>query len=310
MKTGKVIQTTGGVHSVEYKNVVYSCNIKGKLRLKGYRSTNPLSVGDIVDFEENDDFTGVIHNIHKRKNCIVRKSTNLSKETHVIASNIDQALIMYTFKQPETTTVFLDRFLIAAESYSIPCLILINKTDIYTDDELKQVVNLCSVYSDAGYKTIGISVENGTNLEYVANELKDKISLIAGHSGTGKTSLINSLAPEYNLKTDLISDYHLAGKHTTTFAKMLKLPFGGYIIDTPGIMGFGLVNLKKEEIYHYFPEIFKLSHHCKYYNCTHTSEPDCAVKQALEQGNLSISRYKSYLNVFFDEDDKHRMKEI
>ncbi|HOZ29705.1 MAG TPA: ribosome small subunit-dependent GTPase A [Bacteroidales bacterium] len=310
MKTGRVIQSTGSVHSVECDGLIYSCTAKGKLRLKSYRSTNPLSVGDIVDFEDSDKISGVINAIHERENCIIRKSTNLSKETHIIASNIDQAIIMFTLQKPVTTTVFLDRFLIAAESYSIPCIILINKTDIYNSDELKKTTKLSSEYNNIGYRTIEISVENKINLDTVADALKNKISLIAGHSGTGKTSLINSLAPEYNLKTDLISDYHLSGKHTTTFASMLKLPFGGYVIDTPGIMGFGLVNLKKEELYHYFPEIFKFSANCKYYNCTHISEPDCAVKKALEKNKISLSRYKSYLNVFFEDDDKHRVKEV
>ncbi|HNQ66770.1 MAG TPA: ribosome small subunit-dependent GTPase A [Bacteroidales bacterium] len=310
MKTGRIIQTTGAVHSVECDNLIYTCVIKGKLRLKGYRSTNPLSVGDIVEFEETENLLGLINKIHSRKNCIIRKSTNLSKETHIIASNIDQLVIMFTLQKPETTTIFLDRLLIAAESYSIPCIILINKIDIYSSEELKHSKYLSSIYTKIGYKTIEISVENKVNIDNVAEILKDKISLIVGHSGTGKTSLINVIAPEYRLKTDFISEYHLAGKHTTTFARMLKLPFGGYIVDTPGIMGFGLVNLKKEEMYHYFPEIFKLSPNCKYYNCTHINEPQCAVKKALEKGVISLSRYKSYLNVFYDDDDKHRIKEI
>lgn len=310
MKTGKVIQTTGANHLIEFDGDVYSCTIKGKLRLKGYKSTNPLAVGDVVDFEAEDEKTGVIVKIHERKNCIIRKSTNLSKETHIIASNIDQAVILFTLRNPETTTVFLDRFLAAAESYSIPVIIVFNKTDIYRPEEFDALAEIMATYDEIGYKIILSSVEKNKNIDAISEVLKGKTSVISGHSGVGKTSLINALSPGLQLKTAIISESHQSGKHTTTFAQMFKLPLGGYIIDTPGIRGFGLVQLKKEEIYHYFPEIFAMSHNCKYQNCTHINEPECAVKKAVEEGNIAYSRYKSYLNIFLDEDDKHRVKDV
>ncbi len=310
MKTGKVIQTTGANHLIEFDSEVFSCTIKGKLRLKAFKSTNPIAVGDIVDFDVESEKAGVIVKIHERKNCIIRKSINLSKETHIIASNIDQAIFLFTLRNPETTTVFLDRFLAAAESYSIPTIIIFNKSDIYRPDEFDKLADIMATYDEIGYKIIIASVEKNKNIEAIAEVLKDKTSVISGHSGVGKTSLINVLSPGLNLKTAIISDSHQSGKHTTTFAHMFKLPNGGYIIDTPGIRGFGLVKLKKEEIYHYFPEIFAMSHSCKYQNCTHINEPDCAVKKAVEEGDIAYSRYKSYLNIFLDEDDKHRVKGV
>jgi len=310
MKTGKVIQTTGGSHLIDCDANVFTCTIKGKLRLKGYRSTNPLAVGDIVDFDESGEDTGIIIKIHERRNCIIRKSINLSKETHIIAANVDQAVIFYTLRNPETTTVFLDRFLAAAESYSIPAIIVFNKTDIYTKEEIEQVAEIMAIYAEIGYRIIPISIKNNKNIEEIAEVLKDKTTVIAGHSGVGKTSLINTLSPGMNLKTEIISVANLAGKHTTTFAQMFRLPFGGYIVDTPGIRGFGLVKLKKAEFYHYFKEIFETSHGCKYQNCTHVNEPGCAVKTAVESGEIAWSRYKSYLNIFLDDDDKHRVKEV
>lgn len=310
MNTGIVILSTGSNHSVEFEGNTYFCKIKGKLRLKDFRSTNPVAVGDIVDFEIADDTSGIIVKIHDRKNCILRKSTNLSKDTQVLAANIDQAIFVYTMRNPETTTVFLDRFLVSAESYSIPTVIVFNKSDIYAKSEFDDLAEIMATYDEIGYKIILCSIEKSKNLEAIEEVLKDKTSVISGHSGVGKTSIINAMIPNFNLKTSLLSESHQSGKHTTTFAQMLKLPFGGYIIDTPGIRGFGLVNLKKQEIYHYFPEFFKASHQCKYQNCTHINEPECAVKNAIELGEISYSRYKSYLNIFLDEDDKHRIKEV
>jgi ribosome biogenesis GTPase / thiamine phosphate phosphatase len=310
MKSGIVILSTGANHTVESDDMHYNCSIRGKLRLKGYRSTNPIAVGDVVDFEHDDSNVGAITKIHERKNCIIRKSINLSKESHIIASNIDQAVFVFTLRNPETTTVFLDRFLTAAESYSIPVVIIFNKTDIYKEEEFDDVASVMATYAHIGYQIIDTSVLRGRNLDKVKEVLAGKKTVLAGHSGVGKSSIINAIAPGFNLKTAIISEAHSSGKHTTTFARMIKLPFGGYIIDTPGIRGFGLIHLKREEIYHYFREIFEMSHKCKYHNCTHINEPDCAVKDAVDEGEIAWTRYKSYLNIVLDDDDKHRIKEV
>lgn len=310
MKTGTVIQSTGAVHLVESDGEVFSCTAKGKLRLKGYRNTNPVAVGDTVNFEQASENEGIIISIAQRTNCIIRKSINLSKESQVIAANIDQAVFIFTLKDPVTTTVFTDRFLAAAESYSIPAVIIFNKIDIYNQKEIEEVAELMVTYSEIGYTVISCSVLKNKNLDAVKEALTDKVSVIAGHSGAGKSSLINALSPGLMLKTEKLSASHFSGKHTTTFAKMHKLPFGGSIIDTPGIRGFGLIHLKKEETSHYFREIFIMSHNCRYNNCTHHNEPDCAVKKAVENGEIAWTRYHSYLNILLDEDDKHRIKEV
>jgi ribosome biogenesis GTPase len=309
MKTGTVIQSTGSNHIVDAGNIFYNCTIRGKLRLKGYKSTNPVAVGDIVDFVVIGEKNGVIVKIHERKNCIIRKSINLSRESHIIAANIDQAIFIYTMREPETTTVFMDRFLVAAESYSIPVVIVFNKIDIYKEEEFNEIAGIMATYDEIGYKIVETSVVKKYNLDTIKEILKDKTSLISGHSGVGKTSLINALVPEFNLKVAEISDSHGSGRHTTTYAQLLSLPFGGYIIDTPGIRGFGLIQLKKEEIYHFFPEIFEISKNCKYYNCIHINEPGCAVKEAVENGEIAWSRYRSYLNIVLDEDSKYRLSE-
>lgn len=309
INTGVIIQSTGANHIVDSGGIIYNCTIRGKLRLKGYRSTNPVAVGDIVDFEALDEQNGIIIKIHDRKNCIIRKSTNLSKESHIIAANIDQAVFIYTMRNPVTTTVFLDRFLVAAESYSIPAIILFNKIDIYKEDEFDEVAGIMATYDEIGYRIIETSVLKKYNLDIVKDILKDKVTLISGHSGVGKSSLINAVAPGFDLKTAEISDSHHSGKHTTTFARMMPLPFGGHIIDTPGIRGFGLIEIKKEEVYHFFPEFFEIAKGCKYYNCTHINEPGCAVKEAVENGEIAWSRYRSYLNIVLDEDSKHRLSE-
>ncbi len=309
MKTGQVIQSTGAYYFVKSDGELYQCVIRGKLRLKGYRSTNPVAVGDFVDFDDTDEVS-VIKKIHIRKNCLVRKSTNLSKDTHIIASNVDQAVFVFTLRNPVTTTVFLDRFLVAAESYSIVPVIIFNKVDIYKEEEFPEVAELMAVYDQIGYKVLSTSAKNKFNLNEFKDLLKDKTSILAGHSGVGKSSLINSIAPGFDLKVSEISDSHHSGKHTTTFAKMLELPFGGYIIDSPGIKAFGLVEIKKEEIYHMFPEIFGIAKDCKFHNCTHINEPECAVKDAVETGEIYWGRYKSYLNIVLDDNDKHRIKGI
>ncbi len=304
LNKGTVIQSNGGNYIVSCDNKNYDCVIKGKLRLKGYNSTNPIAVGDFVEFDISKS-PAVITQIFDRRNCIIRKSTNLSKQSHIIAANIDQAVFVFTMRQPETTTVFLDRFLVSAESYSIPTIIIFNKIDIYKPEEFDAVAELMATYDQIGYKVIDVSVTKKHNLDTVRDILKDKISLISGQSGVGKTSIVNAISG-LNLKTGSISELHDSGKHTTSFAQMLPLDFGGYIIDTPGVRAFGLSELERNCISHYFPEIFKTAENCRFGNCTHTNEPGCAVKDAVENGDIAWSRYHSYTNIFFDEDEKHR----
>lgn len=304
LKTGTVIQSNGSNCIVASDNQKYDCVIKGKLRQKGYNSTNPVAVGDIVEFDISIE-PATIASIHERRNCIIRKSTNLSKQSHIIAANIDQAVFVFTMHHPETTTVFLDRFLVSAESYSIPTIIIFNKIDIYNPEEFDQVAELMATYAEIGYKVLDVSVTKNHNIDAVREILKDKVSLISGQSGVGKTSIVNAVSG-LNLKTASISESHDSGKHTTSFAQMLPLDFGGYIIDTPGVRAFGLVELERNCISHYFPEIFKTAENCRFYNCTHTNEPGCAVKEAVENGEIAWSRYHSYTNIFFDEDEKHR----
>lgn len=307
LKTGTVIQSNGSNCIVASDNQKYDCVIKGKLRQKGYNSTNPVAVGDIVEFDISIE-PATIAGIHERRNCIIRKSTNLSKQSHIIAANIDQAVFVFTMHHPETTTVFLDRFLVSAESYSIPTVIIFNKIDIYKSEEFDQVAELMATYAEIGYKVLDVSVTKNHNIDAVREILKDKVSLISGQSGVGKTSIVNAVSG-LNLKTASISESHDSGKHTTSFAQMLPLDFGGYIIDTPGVRAFGLVELERNCISHYFPEIFKTAEKCRFYNCTHTNEPGCAVKEAVENGEIAWSRYHSYTNIFFDEDEKHRRED-
>ena len=307
LKTGTVIQSNGSNCIVASDNQKYDCVIKGKLRQKGYNSTNPVAVGDIVEFDISIE-PATIASIHERRNCIIRKSTNLSKQSHIIAANIDQAVFVFTMHHPETTTVFLDRFLVSAESYSIPTIIIFNKIDIYKPEEFDQVAELMATYAEIGYKVLDVSVTKNHNIDAVREILKDKVSLISGQSGVGKTSIVNAVSG-LNLKTASISESHESGKHTTSFAQMLPLDFGGYIIDTPGVRAFGLVELERNCISHYFPEIFKTAENCRFYNCTHTNEPGCAVKEAVENGEIAWSRYHSYTNIFFDEDEKHRRED-
>lgn len=307
LKKGTVIQSNGSNYIVSCDNQHYDCVIKGKLRQKGYNSTNPVAVGDFVEFDISIE-PATIANIHERRNCIIRKSTNLSKQSHIIAANIDQAVFVFTMHHPETTTVFLDRFLVSAESYSIPTVIIFNKIDIYKPEEFDQVAELMATYAEIGYKVLDVSVTKNHNIDAVREILKDKVSLISGQSGVGKTSIVNAVSG-LNLKTASISESHDSGKHTTSFAQMLPLDFGGYIIDTPGVRAFGLVELERNCISHYFPEIFKTAENCRFYNCTHTNEPGCAVKEAVENGEIAWSRYHSYTNIFFDEDEKHRRED-
>jgi ribosome biogenesis GTPase len=308
--TGLVYKSTGSWYTVKTNlGATYQCRIKGKFRLKGIKSTNPISVGDIVDFEletNNDDETGVIHKIHDRTNYIVRKSVNLSKQTHIIASNIDQVFLLITIDNPPTFTSFIDRFLVTAEAYQIKTVLLFNKVDTYSQETLDEVKYLAHVYRKIGYECIGISAETGKNLDKVKALMIGKVSMFAGHSGVGKSTLVNAIEPGLDLKTKAISSQHSQGQHTTTFAEMFNLSFDAKIIDTPGIKGFGIVDMDKEEVADYFPEFFKLKQDCKFNNCLHVEEPKCAVKDALDNDEVSFSRYRSYLKILEGEDEHYR----
>jgi len=307
--TGVVIKSTGSWYTVRtVDGDIFECRIKGKFRMSGIKSTNPVTVGDIVDFElEDNSENGIIHKIHDRKNYIIRKSVKLSKQTHIIAANIDQVLLLVTLENPTTYTSFIDRFLATAEAYSIPAIIVFSKIDLYSKELLDQKKKLEKIYRDIGYECIDVSANENININKLKNIMKGKVNMFSGHSGVGKSTLINTIDPKLDLKTSEISSQHKQGQHTTTFAEMFSLPFGGYIIDTPGIKGFGVVDFQKEEIGDFFPEIFALKHHCKFNNCMHVNEPDCAIKQAVENNKIAESRYISYLQLLEDEQENYRM---
>lgn len=312
-KKGLVVKTTGSWFTVEdEQGKLFDCKVKGNFRIKGIKSTNPVAVGDRVNFliqneakTKKREKNGWITSIEERKNYIIRRSPNLSKQSHIIAANIDQAILLVTITAPVTTTLFIDRYLASAEAYSIPVLLVFNKTDLYDSEDTIVMKNLIAIYSKIGYRCLSTSAVTGEGIESLKNELKEKISVINGHSGVGKSTLINLIQPGLNLKTSEISDYHKTGKHTTAYSAMYKLSFGGYIIDTPGIKGFGMLNMEAWEITHYFPELFRLSKNCLYNNCSHTHEPDCAVKEAVENREISASRYISYLDLL-EGDEKYR----
>lgn len=308
--TGTVYKSTGSWYTVKTSlGATYECRIKGKFRIKGIKSTNPIAVGDQVDFEletHNDQTTGVIHNIHDRTNYIVRKSVKLSKQTHIIASNIDQVFLLITINNPPTFTSFIDRFLVTAEAYSVKTILLFNKIDTYSEDLLDEVRYLAHVYRKIGYECIGISAQTGKNVDKVKALMMDKVSMFAGHSGVGKSTLVNAIEPELDLKTKAISVQHSQGQHTTTFAEMFDLSFGARIIDTPGIKGFGVVDMDKEEVGDYFPEFFELKQYCKFNNCLHVEEPKCAVKTAIDNDEVAYSRYRSYRQILEGEDEHYR----
>lgn len=309
--TGIIYKSTGSWYTVKTEaGEVYDCRIKGKFRLKGIKSTNPIAVGDKVDFDldtESDKVTGVINAIHDRTNYIVRKSVNLSKQTHIIASNIDQVFLLITINNPPTFTTFIDRFLVTAEAYSIKTILLFNKIDTYDEETLLEVKYLAHVYRSIGYECIGISAKTGKNVEKVKDLMKGKVSMFAGHSGVGKSTLVNTIEPNLDLQTKAISEQHMQGQHTTTFAEMFDLSFDAKIIDTPGIKGFGVVDMDKDEIGDYFPELFALKQDCKFNNCLHIQEPQCAVKAALDNDEIFFSRYKSYMQIVEGDDGNYRI---
>ena len=300
-----VIKSTGSWYSVltkEEKNL--KCRIKGKFRLQGIRSTNPVVVGDnVIIKKEGKDWN--IVDLLERKNYVIRKSVNLSKQIHILAANIDLNILMVTLKKPITSTEFIDRFLITLEAYDIPTLILFNKIDLCSEEELEEFKKVKKIYMNIGYNCFLTSLKKG-KIDFLRVQLKDKITMIAGHSGVGKSTLINILNPSLKLKTAQISEYHSQGKHSTTFAEMFSLQDGGYIIDTPGIRGFGLVNIGINELGDYFPEIFDLRKRCRFNNCTHLKEPNCAVLNALEKKYIAKSRYNSYLSILSDTEETYR----
>lgn len=308
--TGLVYKSTGSWYTVRVEDgSFYECRIKGKFRIKGIKSTNPVAVGDVVDFdaeETADTVTGIITNIHDRKNYIIRKSVNLSKQVHIIASNIDKLFLLVTINNPPTTTSFIDRFLVTAEAYGIEAVLVFNKIDTFDDTMLDEQLYLQYVYSNIGYKCLRISSTQKKGIEELKAEMKDCVSMFSGHSGVGKSTLINTLQPSLNLKTKEISEQHSQGQHTTTFAEMFDLDFEAKIIDTPGIRGFGVVDIGKDELGDYFPEFFALKDQCKFNNCLHKDEPHCAVKEALEKDEIAWSRYRSYLQMLEGEDEHYR----
>ena len=308
---GIVYKSTGSWYTVKSKDgIFYDCRIKGKFRIKGIKSTNPVAVGDRVHFEVEtigDDTIGIIHEIEKRKNYIIRKSVNLSKQTHIIAANLDQVFLLVTLNNPPTYPVFIDRFLITAEAYEIPAVLLFNKVDTYSPEETDEIKFLAALYRNIGYTCLGISAVTGKNVDTVKEMMVGKTSMFSGHSGVGKSTLVNAIEPTLDIKTKKISEQHLQGQHTTTFAEMFDLSFDARIIDTPGIKGFGIVDMEKEEIGNYFPEFFKLKQHCKFNNCIQIDEPKCAVKDALEAGEIAWSRYQSYLQMVKGEDENYRV---
>ncbi len=301
-----VLRSTGSTYIVRTDDgQLLECRLRGRLRLDGSKSTNPVAVGDHVSVT-TDDRGNVIAAVEQRHNCIVRRSTNLSKASHVIAANIDQALLIASLAHPETSTVFIDRFLASAEAFGVPTVIVFNKYDIYEEEQLETLALLKAVYSDMGYTVLETSTVSSYGIDAFKAALSGKVSAIAGNSGVGKSSLLNAVEPSLNLKTSDISLANDSGKHTTTFAEMHHLSFGADIIDTPGVRSYGLIDIDKEEVSHYFKDIFAVSPSCRYPNCSHTHEPGCAVISAVEEGHIALSRYDSYLNIMTENDEKYR----
>lgn len=303
MSIGRVIKSTGSWYDVQDgKGDVFQCRLRGKIRLDGIRTTNPLAVGDNVNFEkERDKETCVIDKILPRNNVIIRKSVNLSKESHIIAANIDLAILVATIAQPRTSTGFIDRFAVTAEAYHIPVVIVFNKCDIYDDEQNAAAEELMKVYNGIGYESFLVSAKTGFNCDRLKALMKDKVCMFSGHSGVGKSALVNHLDPNLNVRVGEISDVHEKGKHTTTYAQMFHLEFGSYIIDTPGIKEFGLFDLEKETLAQRFPEMRALMHECRFNNCTHLHEPHCAIKDAVGKNIIADWRYTNYCNMMDDE---------
>lgn len=304
---GTIIRNTGSWYTVRTDDgQLFECKVKGTFRLRGIRSTNPVAVGDVVTIVPGaDGQTALIEDIEDRRNYIIRKASNLSKQSHIIAANVDMAALVATIAHPETSTTFIDRFLASAEAYRVPVLIVFNKTDLYKEAERKQLDDVLTLYRNIGYTCLACSAENGDGISELRTALQGKTTLLSGNSGVGKSTLLNLLVPDADAKTAEISVVHDVGMHTTTFSQMFFLPEGGTLIDTPGIKGFGTFDMEREEVSHYFREIFSTSDGCRFGNCTHTHEPGCAVKEALDDGRIAPERYNSYLGML-EEEKKYR----
>ncbi len=303
---GLITKSTGSWYQVQTpEGEKYNCRIKGIFRTKGIRTTNPIAVGDVVDFEtEPDQETGVISHLHPRKNYIIRKSVNLSKQGHILAANLDQALLIVTLASPRTSLGFIDRFLVTAEAYDIPAMLVFNKLDLFSGEGLEILSEYKAIYERIGYPCFEVSAIKGTNIQQVQDLLKDKVTLLSGHSGVGKSSLINALLPDLSLRTSHLSEWSDKGTHTTTFAEMFELPQGGFIIDTPGIRELGIIDIEQHELGRFFPEMRARMQNCRFNNCRHINEPGCAVLEALEHGEIELSRYESYLSIYNGNDTR------
>ncbi len=304
---GIVTKSTGSWYQVmDDDGQNYECRIKGKFRTQGIKTTNPIAVGDFVEFElEPGQQSGVINTLLPRRNYIIRRSVNLSKQTQIIGANLDQALLVVTLASPATSTGFIDRFLVTAEAYSIPAILVFNKLDLFSDEGLEILAEYMGLYEGLGYPCYAVSALKGEHIQELRELLKDKTTLVSGHSGVGKSTLINAVVPGLELKTGIISEWSDKGKHTTTFAEMIMLPFGGKLIDTPGIRELGIVDIEPQELSHYFPEMRALMNQCKFHNCRHINEPGCAVLEALENGGIDPSRYDSYLSIYNNENNRN-----